>query len=201
MKTLPGVVAVVLICAAAFGAEAAPGCAPSQDEPPVASPTAPALPKIESKACPFECCQFGRWKAEKVIPLFDSWKSGRKQIGSLPAGEAVTGIDGVHVTYSPDIIRVKNNMPALGLRAGDLVLRYMYLGEGAAQFWFNGKFYPSLELTAEGQGNQDGDCSGQCDGVIVTRGLKEWWVQVRRKDGSTAWTLGENRFSGMDACG
>jgi hypothetical protein len=180
---------------------AVPRCPSPQDEPPVASPNAPTLPKIDAKACPFECCQFGKWKSTKAIAIFDTWKAGRKQVGSLRAGETVTGVDGVHITYSPDVIRIKSAMPTFGLKAGDRVLRYMYLGEGAAQFWFNGKFYPSLELTAEGTGNQDGDCSGQCDGVIVTRGRKEWWVQVRRKDGTTGWTLGSNPFSGMDACG
>jgi hypothetical protein len=201
MKALAGIAAALIVLSAAVASSAEPPCSLPQDEAPTALATAPALPKIESKACPFECCQFGRWKAEKTMPLFDTWKSGRKQIGSLRAGESVNGIDGVHVTYSPDVIRIKSNMPALGLKAGDRVLRYMYLGEGAAQFWFNGKFYPSLELTAEGTGNQSGDCSGQCDGVIVTRGRKEWWVQVRRKDGTTGWTLGDNPFSGMDACG
>lgn len=194
-------VAVAIVLSSSTTATGASHCYLPQDEAPVASPSPPSLPKIDSNACPFECCQFGTWKAEKSIPIYDTWKPERKQVGSLRAGETVTGVDGIHVTYSPDVIRIKKAMPHFGLKSGDQVLRYMYLGEGAAQFWFKGKFYPSIEITAEGQGNQTGDCSGQCDGVIVTRGKKEWWVQVRRKNGATAWTLGDYAFSGMDACG
>lgn len=198
MDTFARVAFTALLCASTF---AGARCPLPQDEAPVPSPSAPALPKIEAKACPFECCQFGRWKAGKAILLFDSWKAGRKQLGSLRPGETVTGIDGVHVTYSPDVIQIKKDMPALGLKAGDRVLRYMYLGEGLAQVWFKGKYYPSLDLSAEGKGNQIGDCAGQCDGVIVERGKQEWWVKIRRKDGTTGWALGESGFDGMDACG
>lgn len=200
MKTLTRVAVCALFCASiALPAIAAP-CPIPQDEAPVASPTAPALPKIQEKACPFECCEFGRWKAEKAMPIYDSWKADRKQVGTLRAGETVTSVDGIFVTYSPDVIRIKQDMPKLGLKGGDRVLRYMYAGEGVAQFWFKGKFYPSLELTAEGKGDQPGDCSGQCDGVIVERGKQEWWVKVRRKDGSVGWALGDGGFSGMGEC-
>jgi hypothetical protein len=168
---------------------------------PVASPQPPKLPKIDEKASPFECCTFRQWTVNRPSVLYNTWRAGRKRIAGLAKGQKVEGLDGVHVTFSPDRVRVIRDVPEAGMKAGDEALRYMYHGEAFAQFWSKGQYYDSLGLSIRGDGSQSGDCFGECDSELILRGKKEWWVQVRTDTGASGWVLADGNFDGMDACG
>lgn len=156
---------------------------------PVRMPSPPSTPKLDFHACPFECCTFRDWKVTHKTPLFTTWRNSRRQIAWLQSGQNVTGLTGVHITLRPDKLQVLRAIPELNLVPGDIVLQYMYLGEGYAQFWFNGKYYPSEQLV------------GDDTMKILQEGRREWWVQIRTKIGQRGWALVKDNFDGMDACG
>lgn len=162
-------------------------------------PTAarPALPKVDYKACPFECCQFGEWKAEQDVTVYDRWsRKGRKKLFTVRAGENVSALTGVHVTYRPGRLKILRDIPDLGLREGDTVETYMYSGEGYIHFWSNGKMQHDQIFTSL-------NCpqAGEKIACLLDHGDKEWWVKVRTTSGRVGWVRGNEGFSGSDACG
>jgi hypothetical protein len=170
----------------------------TQSPKPGAPAHAPALPLIDYGACPFEGCTFGKWTVTKSSTLYDSWKPGRKPIGRLTKGEKVMGLTGVDITNKPDHIRVFQAIPELGLKPGDTVLRYMYLGEGYANIWANGKYMKETDCTFVTE-KSGGGCLRDCPAVVPIEGDKEWWVKVRQSNGRVGWAKSEGNFDGMDA--
>jgi hypothetical protein len=163
----------------------------------VPSAAPPALPKVDYKACPFECCQFGEWKAEQDVRVYDRWqRKGRKELFTLHEGESVTAITGVHVTYRPGRLKILRDIPDLKLRQGDTVETYMYTGEGYVYFWSNGRMQHDQIFTSL-------SCSevGENIACLLDHGDKEWWVKLRTKSGRVGWVRGNEGFSGSDACG
>jgi len=160
----------------------------------------PALPVIDYNACPFEGCTFGEWTVAKDTPLFDSWKPGRAAQGKLSKGEKVTGLTGVHITNKPDAIRVLADIPQLSLKRGDTIFRYMYVGEGFADIWANGKWMKETDCTFIVEKDSSG-CQRDCKAEVIEEGNKEWWVQVRTKSGLVAWAKADDNFEGMDSLG
>jgi len=158
----------------------------------------PDLPVIDYNACPFEGCTFGKWKVTKNSRVYSSWRKDRVEIARIKPGEKVTGMTGVHITRKPDRILVSQDMPDLGLKRGDLILRYMYLGEGFANIWFNGAWHKGEDCTfiteKRGQG-----CLRDCQAIVTEEGRKDWWVKIKTSDGKTGWVLVEQNFEGMDA--
>jgi hypothetical protein len=162
------------------------------------APTAePLLPVIDSNACPFEGCTFRAWKVTKESTLYSSWKSKRTEIGKLHPGQDVTGLTGVHITYKPDRILVKQPLPDLGLRPGDVILRYMYVGEGFANVWFKGEWHREFDCSFITEKNGQG-CLKDCAAMVTEEGKKEWWVKIKTASGKIGWVLVDNNFDGMD---
>lgn len=167
---------------------------------PIASAQEPKLPVIDYNACPFEGCTFGKWKVTKQSVLFSSWDEARTPIGKLNPGEEVTGITGVHITRRPDRIVVTKPIPDLDASAGDLILRYMYMGEGTANIWIKGHWHEGYDCTFVTEDEKNGGgCQKDCSAVVKEYGVKEWWVKVQSGDGKTGWVLADDNFDGMDS--
>jgi hypothetical protein len=160
----------------------------------------PSLPVIDENACPFEGCTFGAWTVTKETVLYDSWKASRAQIGKLAKDQKVTGLTGVHITNKPDTIRVLADIPALSLKRGDTIFRYMYRGEGFADLWANGKWIKEADCSFITE-KEDGGCSKNCSAKVIENGDKEWWVQVRTNSGQIGWAKADDNFNGMDSLG
>jgi hypothetical protein len=160
--------------------------------------TEPGLPVIDYKACPFEGCTFGEWKVTKESTVLSSWQGNHTEIGKIHPGEKVTGLTGVHITRKPDRILVKQPMPDLDLQPGDVVLRYMYLGEGFANVWYKGSWHKSLDCTFVTEKNGQG-CLRDCQAIVTEEGAKDWWVKIKTSTGTIGWVLVEDNFDGMDA--
>jgi hypothetical protein len=158
----------------------------------------PALPVIDMNACPFEGCTFGKWTVIRKSPLYTTWKADRRVIGTLVKGQVVKGITGVHITRKPDVIHVFQAIPELGLKPGDVVLRYMYLGEGYANIWANGRYVKSADLTFVTEKTGSG-CLRDCQAAVEENGVKEWWVEVKTSSGKIGWTQANYNFDGVDA--
>ena len=158
----------------------------------------PALPVINFNACPFEGCKFRKWIVVKEVTLFSSWKEDRKPVVTLKTGDVVTGITGVHITYEPDRIHILQPLPELQLQPGDIILRYMYRGEGFADIWTKGRWRKQFDCSFITEKNSTG-CLFDCAAKVVSDGRKDWWVQVKNAQGQTGWTKSESQFDCMDS--
>ncbi len=158
----------------------------------------PTLPKIDLKACPFEGCQFGKWTAVQPVPIYSTWRAKRKLLRTLEKGEAVMAITGIHITFEPSEIKVTVPMPQYGLKPGDTVFGYMNLGEGFFNAWFNGTWVGEFDGSSiEGPG--DSGCQRNCTAKFLKSGRVEWWVQIKTKEGTIAWTEDGDKFDGTDS--
>jgi len=180
--------------------------------PKAAKPRAqePALPVVDYDACPFEGCIFRQWTVTKTSTLYDTWRNNRKVIGRMTSGEEVEGLTGVHITRRPEKFLVKKAIPFFSLKAGDTVLQYQEFGEGYADLWANGVWHKDFDWSQ----TQDGEPTLTDGGftlplvftdeniTLIRRGVKEWWVQIRRADGKTGWAMSDgNNFAHMDRFG
>ncbi len=164
------------------------------------APRPPRLPLVDENACPFEGCTFGKWIVNRNTATYSTWKDGRKPVGTLRKGEIATGVTGVHITFEPDRIQVLQPIPELHAAPGDIILRYMYRGEGFADIWVNGVFYREYDCGFVTE-KIDGGCSRNCQARVVSDGRKEWWVQLRTSAGAVAWAKPDGQFDCMDALG
>jgi hypothetical protein len=171
--------------------------APIQTLPKSGGAAEPSLPVIDYKACPFEGCTFRKWKVTKDSKMYSTWREGRTEVGRLKTGQEVTGVTGVHITRKPDRVVMKRAIADLGLKPGDVVLRYMYLGEGYYNTWFNGGWHKSEDCSFIAE-KSAGDC-GDCLAIVTEEGDKEWWVEVKTSEGKAGWVLADRNFEGMDA--
>ena len=155
---------------------------------------------VDEGACPFECCQYGRWTAETPTPAFASPTLRARQVTVIPRGIAVTAITGhVRTTAQPFVV----NRPHDRYKSGDRLMVYTYYGEGAFSVWYKGERYTEdLGFSPYG-GTGDKRCTNakQCWGTLAGELQQDWWVQVRLPDGHVAWVNGAMHFSGADACG
>jgi hypothetical protein len=160
----------------------------------------PSLPVIDYRACPFEGCTFRKWIVIKDVALYSTWKEGRKPVTTVKSGQVVTGMTGVHITYQPDRVQVLRPLPELHLQAGDILLRYMYRGEGFADIWAKGQWRREYDCSFITEGNNAG-CLRDCAAKVIAEGRKDWWVQVKTSEGLLGWAKAEDQFDCMDMLG
>lgn len=162
---------------------------------------APHLPVIDYNACPFEGCTFGKWIVTRETTLFSTWREARKPLGTkLTKGEIVTGVTGVHITYEPDRILIRQALPELRLQPGDVILRYMSHGEGFCDLWVKGQWKKDHDCTFIAELN-DGGCLRDCSATVASEGKKDWWVQVKTSKDAVGWFKVEDQFDCMDSLG
>jgi hypothetical protein len=159
---------------------------PAQESKGTLAPV-PTLPYIAKNKCPFEACVYREWKAQKDMPVYDTWRDGARRSGSIRKGERVTGLGGVVVTYRPGTIHVDRDIPEAGLKAGDSILTYTFLGEGFSQVWINGRFYEEFDITFTKWPDGTGCGGAHCAATYVDLGKKTWWAELKLKSGATVW--------------
>jgi len=183
---------ILLLFAPVFATAQVPTAKPTTHEPP--------LPVIDGKACPFEGCTFGKWLVVRDTTIFSTWKDERKPVTTLKKGDVVTGLTGVHITYEPDRVKVFQPIPELHLKPGDVILRYMYHGEGFADIWVKGQWKKEYDCTFIAEKDGSG-CLRDCVAKVVTEGKKDWWVQLKTAKGTIGWTKSDGQFNCMDSLG
>jgi hypothetical protein len=146
---------------------------------PMAQP--PALPATSEQNWTVK-----RFKIEHTTSIYDAWTTKRKKIGELARGAIVSGLRKLSVVYEPDIVTITAAMPQFELKGGDTIFRYIYAGEGFADFWIKGRWYKELDgsFITEQDGN---GCSKNCSGKVTKLGRKEEWSHVRLQDGRDGW--------------
>jgi hypothetical protein len=160
---------------------------------------APALPYVDRDACPFEGCTYREWTATKAVVVYDIWEDKRHQVARISAGEKVTGVTGVVVTFRPGTIRVDRDLPQMGLKRGDTILTYSYRGEGFSAVWFKGRYYSEFDLTFTKWPNGQGCGGDSCAATYIDLGKKSWWAQVKLSSGRMGWVeMDKAHFDGVD---
>ena len=160
----------------------------------------PPLPVIDYNACPFEGCMFRKWVVANDSDTFSTWQEDRKLLSKVKKGDVVVGLTGVHITYEPDRIQVLKAIPELGVQSGDIILRYMYHGEGYADIWVKGQWKKEFDCSFITERDGSG-CMHGCAAKVVTDGKKDWWVRFKTAGGSIAWAKVEDQFDCMDTLG
>ncbi len=160
----------------------------------------PSLPVVDYNACPFEGCTFGKWIVARDSTVFSSWKDDRKPVSTLKKGDVVIGLTGVHITYQPDHIQILKPIPELQLQPGDIILRYMYRGEGFADIWVKGQWKKEYDCSFITEKNGSG-CLRDCPAKVTSEGRKDWWVRLKTAEGSIGWAKAEDQFDCMDSLG
>ncbi len=171
------------------------------------------LPHITREAHPFEGAAYGTWSARERLPLFREPSKQSEVIGWIQRGEDFVAQTGQVHTLQPTELAAKGTTQAtafvvndphdgtiqawgsgakvvLTLKKGDRLFQVATFGEGAARYWYRGRFYDInfYNLT-------------QRQWPTVHReGKSEWWVRVRTASGAPGWVVDPNA-DGMDALG
>jgi hypothetical protein len=161
--------------------------------------SAPTLPFLDWNACPFEGCTYREWTASTEVEVFDTWKTSRKRVATLPPKTLVTGLSGVVITYKPGTIQLNQDLPDDNLRRGDMILTYTYRGEGLSAAWFKGRFYREYDITFAKWPDGSGCLGTDCAGTYINLGEKVWWAKIKMKSGVVGWVNMNNaKFEGID---
>lgn len=160
----------------------------------------PPSPYVDSGACPFECCQYGDWRARSNIRAHARRDQHSRTIFTIRKGEKVRAITGAVVTEKPGRIRILEPMVVgakyrFALHRGDIIFTLHYLGEGTELFWYQGRV-DECELhiapfVSKGQ---------QPKMQLLEQETTAWWIKVRNAAGKVGW-INESDFDGMDGCG
>ncbi len=155
----------------------------------------PKPPRIQHDICPFECCQYGRWKARSPLIAYRREGDDSSMFFTIRTGEEFTAISGnVHIEKLGIIIINK----AFGMfHKGDEIYVLSYRGEGEYDLWFNGE---ELRNTAEVWSH----------GTLKQSPTFIWWVAIINKDGQQGWLRfrnisdsgfeTEDKVDGHDSC-
>jgi hypothetical protein len=163
----------------------------------------PTAPVTFDGVCPFECCHYGDWVA-RTPAIVRAWPdSAAPEMGRLAAGEKVHAEGGRVVVgrigrylvpkgYAPDTLEGDREVVA-----GDSLLLFMYMGEGAFLTWWHGGFRVTSAVSTDGL-----TVFGPAEGE---KPLSVWWVLVAWKAGGAdrrGWVdMGRSGFEGTDSCG
>lgn len=165
------------------------------------------LPYYDWGACPFECCTYRKWKANKPVIAYSDHKDGSPVAFKIEKGEWVTAETGVVITYKAGITKVLKPMrlgyekegkqPVLDVKPGNILYTLHYTGEGFDLFWFNGKlYYDQISADKPDPNPPPPDSSLQ----VISRPVDEWWVKVKNKKGQIGWIKNPPYFENADAC-
>ena len=147
----------------------------------------PTLPYYDWNACPGEGCTYGKWCTRRVLPVFDNYKNGRRQIAQLKPGDQVTAVTGVVITFRPGVIRFDRDYPEQGFKRGDTILTYAYRGEGTSAVWFKNKYLPDFDIAFTKWPDGSGCGGNSCPANYLDLGQKAWWAKVRLASGLLGW--------------
>src|SRR5688572_26310092 len=118
----------MLLCAAT-----ALACRDSEPGPSGDTTAAAALPmsaesvRVEMGACPFECCQYGRWRTDSAVVLYARRDTTSEQIGDVGRGVIVNALTGaVHVR--PGRLVLSHPLGSV-FEPGDTLAIHSYVGE------------------------------------------------------------------------
>ena len=149
-------------------------------------------------ACPFECCQYGRWKLRTVAELRAAPSASAPSLGQLAVGTEVNADTGI-VILNPVGLAVAmrpfvDSNTRLTLNRGDTLVILNNLGEGEV----SARLHDSAVQIAI----WDLDTAGQSGLKLIRPPGEYWWAHFVVSDSMRGWVLMDNvDVLGADACG
>ena len=158
----------------------------------------PPIPYYDNGACPFECCTYRDWTAQKDTKIYKNHDDQSLVVGSVKAGQTVKALTGVVITTEPGKVKIFKAMSLgvenkVSLKAGDVVYYLHYVGEGFDLIWYNGNTYTD-QTSFKTDPNTE-------YWKVLNMPKWVWWVKIELPDGTVGWSREPNRFSNKDACG
>ncbi len=154
---------------------------------------------ISKNVCPFECCTYGRWRAEQDVELLDA--PNGKKVGGVKGGEQVNAITGeVHAT--PGVLTVALDHDRF--KKGDTIYILHYVGEGFFKYWHKGLIDEGEFIFLVNLVEDDPECKTpdeDCWAQTVKREDSTWWVKMKTRTGTVGWTDHPELFGEKDSCG
>jgi hypothetical protein len=185
-----GRIGLLLLLGAVASAQQTPAATPMESTPP------PALPVINSKACP-QPNLAGETKSIKLIHdqrMYSTWRDNRSAIAMLRSGDTVTMLSGLEVIRKPDQAVLTESgateltHEGLTFKRGDVVLRYGLRDDGSWDFWAKGAWF---EFYYEYEGDLKGSCGfsvkSTCTFAVMKDGAREWWIKVKSSRNRVGW--------------
>src|ERR1017187_4191016 len=139
---------------------------------------------VSKDTCPFECCAYGAWTANRDVALLD--RPGGKQIATLRKGERVTALTGeVHTTPVP--FTMEHPDPSSGIAKGSVVYLLHGTGEGTWRVWYRGEVLTIADIYHEDLAKPE-----------------VWWAQIQTRSKRLGWarvSMPALNFDHVDRCG
>lgn len=158
----------------------------------------PKVPYKDVGACPFECCLYRGWTANKDTVLYKQMSEKSPIAFRVKRREKVTGITGTVITNKAgtvkalaDITATEDSKEITGkkftVKSGDIFYVLTSMGEGFYQLWYKGKFF------------QD-EIYNEKTMKILTKPESVWWVKIKNRRGQIGWTKLPENFDNKDGC-
>ena len=166
----------------------------------------PPVPYEDVGACPFEGCVYREWIANAQVDVRSGRRPNDPIAYTLRAGDHVQALTGIVVTIKPGRVQFKapadlgSSAGSVHVEPGDTLYLLTYHGEGETTAWFKGRLYDWLD----GSEFFNALCEDQpasCNGSIVERPQRVWWVRLRSLSGRLGWTRETEKFDNKDALG
>ena len=166
----------------------------------------PPMPYEDVGACPFEGCVYRDWIANDRVTVRTERRADSPIAFTLEQGEPVRAITGIVVTLKPGRVQFRHAVDLtssagrLHVEPGDTLYLLTYHGEGATSAWFKGRLYDEVD----GSEFINAQCDvqlGSCNGTIVEKLQKVWWVRVMKRNRLTGWTNEAEKFDNKDLFG
>jgi hypothetical protein len=160
----------------------------------------PKVPYKDVGACPFECCVYRKWTANKDTVIYKQMSEKSAIAFRVKRREKVTGVGGVVITKKAGTVRALKDLTAkenssdftkpeneISIKAGDVFYVLTSLGEGFFQLWYKGKFFQDQIDTNPNM-------------KILTMPVDDWWVKIKNRKGQIGWTKLPENFDNKDSC-
>ncbi len=174
----------------------------------------PPVPFIEKGVCPFECCQFGRWYAKSSLRAYEAEGDTSTLAFVIAVHDSFLAITGnVHMDKPGTVVVTKS---VGSFEPGDTLYTLSYRGEGFVDVWRDSTiadvevFWDCNDETDFTRIDPQDPRWSEYSGVLVSKPLMIWWVQVQNPKGQTGWIRLVNttiegfstdeQIEGADAC-
>lgn len=168
--------------------------------------TGPPVPFEDIGACPFEGCVYREWIANTQVSVRAERRAESPVVFTLDTGDRVQAITGIVITTKPGRVRFRKAVDLtsatsrIHVEPWQTLYLLTYHGEGITTAWFNGRLYENVD----GSEFFNGLCDvrpGSCNGTVVEKPKKVWWVRVRNRTWQTGWTNETGKFDNKDRFG
>jgi hypothetical protein len=181
----------------------------------------PRTPFVIRGACPFECCQLGRWLTHDTLPVFDRERASGAPLFFLQPSQGFLADSADFYTLALGLILVRRPLrlsdylaeaesppvsPGVDsdsrtalrqpLAPGDTVYLIGEVSEVGERVWTRGRAVTVESFWAEPEVDD-----ANAPAILVRPIVHEWWVRIDahgRRGWIQAW---ERRLEGTDACG